>query len=202
VVAAVFGVGCGLGGIHHGIGELLQGNAAPAGVVFFSWTREPVATNLGGEPAMTVIPNLRATGIVCLAVSLVLIVWSVGFVNRKRGGLIQLLLSILLLLVGGGFAPPVMGLLAGVAATGIRSRHGWWRRHLSTSILGFLSRAWPWVFVVSVANGFLLVVGSLILVYLFDLNMPDLFVYSFFLAVLLILLDIITGIARDIEISP
>jgi hypothetical protein len=200
-VASVFGVGCGLGGIHHGIGEIVQGNVAPEGVVFFSWTQGPIATNMGGEPAMTLIPNLLATGIVCILVSLMLIGWSAGLAGRRRGGLILLLLSVLLLLSGGGFAPPVMGILAGVAGVGIRSRHRWWRSRLSSKALRLLAGSWPWVFVLSVANSVLLVVGSIVLVLLFGLNMPDLFVYSFFAAVVLILLDILTGTARDIWIS-
>jgi hypothetical protein len=44
-------------------------------------------------------------------------------------------------------------------------------------------------------------VGSLALVYLFDLNMPDLFVFSFLVSIVLIVLDIFTGIARDVQLS-
>jgi hypothetical protein len=60
---------------------------------------------------------------------------------------------------------------------------------------------WPWVSALSVANGVLLVVGSVGLVLLISLNMPALFVYTFFAAVVLILLDVLTGNARDIRIS-
>ena len=51
------------------------------------------------------------------------------FVRRKNGGLIQLLLSIAMLLVGGGFAPPIVGILASVAGLGINTSHTWWRTH-------------------------------------------------------------------------
>jgi hypothetical protein len=84
---------------------------------------------------------------------------------------------------------------------GINSQHRWWRTHLSDKARLFLAHLWPWIFAVSVANGVLLVVGSIVLVYFFDLNMPDLFVYSFLCSILLILLDIFTGITRDIQIS-
>jgi hypothetical protein len=43
---------------HPWVGEILQGNAAPTGIVFESWIHDPTATNLGGEPEMTVVPNL------------------------------------------------------------------------------------------------------------------------------------------------
>jgi uncharacterized protein YacL len=44
-----------------------------------------------------------------------------------------------------------------------------------------------------------LVIGSLILVYLFDLNNPDLFTNSFFFVVVSMLLMIFTGRAYDIQ---
>jgi len=48
-----------------------------------------------------------------------------------------------------------------------------------------------------VANGVFLVIGSLILVYLCDVNNPDLFVGSFFFLVLSLFLTILTGRAYD-----
>ena len=48
-------------------------------------------------------------------------------------------------------------------------------------------------------NGVFLVVGSVILVYVFALNAPDLFVNSFFLAIVSLLLSIVTGVAYDLQ---
>ena len=47
IVASVFGVLAGLGGVTHGIGETLQGNTAPSGIMINSWTEGPIATNMG-----------------------------------------------------------------------------------------------------------------------------------------------------------
>lgn len=201
IVASIFGVLAGLGGIVHGIGETLQGNIAPDGIVINSWTQGPIATNMGGEPGMTIIPNLLVTGILTIIVSLALIIWSAALVHKKWGGLILLLLSIAMLLVGGGFGPPIIGILAGVAGFGITSSFTFWRKRLPVSIRRFFARLWPWVFSVCAANGMFLVIGSVILVYLFDLNNPDLFVYSFFFAVLSLVLTILTGVAYDIQKS-
>ncbi|HAF70118.1 TPA: hypothetical protein DCL37_01955 [Candidatus Acetothermia bacterium] len=121
IVASIFGVLAGLGGLTHGIGEALQGNVAPEGIVINSWTQGPIATNMGGEPGMTIVPNLLVTGVLTIIVSLAVIVWSVAFVQRKRGGLILILLSTAMLLVGGGFGPPIMGILAGVAGLGTKT---------------------------------------------------------------------------------
>jgi hypothetical protein len=46
-------------------------------------------------------------------------------------------------------------------------------------------------------NTSFLVVGSFILVYTVDLNNPDLFLGSFFLAVVLLLVTVIAGVAWD-----
>jgi len=49
VVAVTFGVLGGIGSVIHGVGETLQGNVAPSGIFFNSWTQGPIATNTGGE---------------------------------------------------------------------------------------------------------------------------------------------------------
>jgi hypothetical protein len=201
IVASVFGVLAGLGGITHGIGEILQGNVAPSGIIIDSWTEGPIATNMGGEPGMTIVPNLFVTGLLTLIVSLAVVVWAAVFVQRKNGGWILLFLSIAMLLVGGGFGPPIIGVLAGVAGTGIKAPLTWWRTHLPASVRRILAKLWPWVFGVCAINGAFLVVGSVILVYFFDLNNPDLFTNSFFFAVLSLPLTILTGVAYDLQVG-
>ena len=63
VTVSTFGVLAGIAGIEHGIGELLQGNVAPNGLVIESWAGSELFRILAGEPAMTLIPNLLASGI-------------------------------------------------------------------------------------------------------------------------------------------
>jgi hypothetical protein len=198
ITASTFGFLSGLGGITHGIGEIRQGNVTSSGIVVNSWTQGPIATNMGGEPAMAVVPNLLITGILTIIFSLAVIIWSVMFVQRKQGGLVLILLSIAMLLVGGGFAPPVMGILAGVAGLGINA-HKWWGTHLSVKLQLLLAKSWPWIFGICLINGLFLVGVSIILVYFFGLNNPDLFVYSFFLAIVCLILCIFTGAAYDVQ---
>lgn len=200
-VASTFGVLAGLGGIWHGIGEILQGNVAPDGVVIESWTQGPIATNMGGEPGMTIVPNLLITGVLCIVVSLAVVVWAAAFVQRKKGGLVLVILSITMLLVGGGFGPPIIGILAGVAGVGINAPLTWWRTHLPVHVRQFLAGLWPWVFGICAVSGVLLVIGSLILVYFFRVNNPDFFVMNFFFTVLALLFTIITAVAYDIQNS-
>ena len=48
---------------------------------------------------MSILPNFLITGILAMLIGLAIIIWSVGFVQRKQGGLVLMLLSIALLLV-------------------------------------------------------------------------------------------------------
>ena len=199
IIAKIFGVLAGLGGLTHGIGEVLQGNVSTEGIWIYSWAQGPIATNMGGEPGITVVPNMLVTGILAIIVSLTLIVWSVVLIQKKRDGLILIVFSIIMLLVGGGVGPPIIGILAGVAGLGIGASFKGWRKCLPARLRHVLALAWPWIFAVTVANGVFLVIGSLILVYFFDVNNPDVFTNSFFFAVILQLLAILTGIAYDIR---
>jgi hypothetical protein len=199
IVASVFGILAGLGGITHGIGEVLQGNVAPGGIWIYSWTQGPIASNMGGEPGITVVPNLLVTGILTIVVSLFVITWAAILVQRKNGGRMLTFLSVIMLLVGGGVGPPIMGILAGVAGLGINAPLSWWGKRLPVNVRRFLARLWPWIFAIGVINGIFLVIGSVILVYFFNLNNPDLFMSSFFFSILFLLLMIFTGRAYDIQ---
>jgi hypothetical protein len=197
--ASLFGVLAGFGGLDHGIGEVLQGNAAPGGIVFNSWAEGPIAEHLGGEPAMSLVPNFLLTGTLTILVSLAVMIWAAAFVQRRRGGLVLILLSILMLLVGGGFAPPILGILAGVAGLGINSRRTGWRTRGPDGLRRGLARLWPWLFGVSAVIGAFLFVGSTFLVVLIGFHAPDLFTYSFLAIVVILTATIVAGSAYDAE---
>ncbi|HDP36314.1 MAG TPA: hypothetical protein ENN27_00375 [Candidatus Atribacteria bacterium] len=91
-MVSAFSIFLGLGGIEHGIGEILQGKIAPSGIVIKSWGESKLFSILAGEPAMTIIPNFLITGVLAIIVSLSIMVWAVAFVQRKNGGLILILL--------------------------------------------------------------------------------------------------------------
>lgn len=113
VAASALGIFTGLGGASHGPGEILQGNVAPSELAIKAW---PGLTALNGEPAMTIVPSFLISGILTIIVGVLLAVWSAKFVSRRYSGLIIILFSIALLLVGGGIVPPLFGVAAGVVA--------------------------------------------------------------------------------------
>jgi hypothetical protein len=152
---------------------------------------------MGGDPAISVVPNFLVTGILTVLVSIVLIIWAAAFVQRPRGGVVLISLSIVLLLVGGGVGSPVVGLLAGVAGLGINAPSTRWRSLQSSRIGSVLGSLWPWAFAVSAINGVFLFVGAIVLVYSFEGFDSDLFLGSFYFAVLSLLFTLLTGVAYD-----
>lgn len=160
VVVSVFGVLAALAGIEHGVGEILQGWVAPSGLVIRSWPDTAAFEVLGGEPAMTIVPNLAVTGILAIITSLAF-AWAVWFIERPYGGLHLIALSLVLLLLGGGFGPPLIGIMLGVAATRIgRERPGEPGR-----VLMAMARVWPWFFAAGLIGYLSLVPGVVVLSY-------------------------------------
>lgn len=115
-VAMWMGIVAGIGGAEHGYFEILQGNTKPDNLAFFTSIGPPCDPDMAWnacEPAMTVLSDLLVTGILALIFGLAVLGWSVGFLHRRHGGLVLILLSIAMLLFGGGFFPPVIGIIGG-----------------------------------------------------------------------------------------
>jgi hypothetical protein len=141
--AAAFGVYAGLLGMEHGFLETLHGNVATNGLKIMAAGFE-LPFPFGHEPAMTVIPNFLVTGVAAMMVGVAIVVWSAGFVQRKHGALVLLLLSIALLLLGGGFGPISLLIVACMAAAMIGSPLTWWRVYPPEALRRFLAAIWQW----------------------------------------------------------
>jgi len=121
LVAKGVGVFAGLLGIVHGFYETQQGSVAPSGVIITAIGNGCQGFN-NCLPAMTVVPNFLYSGILTIILALIVLGWSAVRMQKHRGPLGLVLLSIVLLLVGGGFLPPILGLVA--AGVGSRARPG------------------------------------------------------------------------------
>jgi hypothetical protein len=196
VTVSTFGVLAGLAGIEHGVGEMLQGSTKPDGVVIESWPNSKLFRLLAGEPAMTIVPNLLVTGILSILFSLTLIVWATWFVRKKHSGLVLMLLSIAMLLVGGGFGPPLLGIIMAAVATRINAPLTWWRMR-SPAGLRFLGKLWPWSYAVCLIAWLYLCPGSILLDYYFGVENPLAVVMAILAAFGSLLLTIVAGLARD-----
>ncbi len=159
-LTSVMGSLVGIAGAEHGIFETLQGNTRPAGFFAPSIGPEQRFWAEGTERALMLIPNYLASGILTIAISSSVIVWSVVFAGRKRGALVLAVLAVALWLFGGGFAPVFMAIFAVAAASRIRKPLRVWRSLAAPRFRTLLAVLWPWVaavcavlFVFAVVNG-------------------------------------------------
>lgn len=192
-VTTWFGGVAGIAGMMHGYYEILQGNTVPEGVVIPSIGPPCVAEEAWNacEPAMTLLPNYLITGILAIVIGLVVLVWSVGFIQRKHGGLILIILSALLLLFGGGFFPPLIGIVGGIAGLMI---HKPLPDKEVGAVLRFCAKLWPWPLVV-----FLVWIwGQIPVGHFFNDFMQSVMVFGMVLILTMLPLSVYSAYGRDI----
>lgn len=112
-------------------------------------------------------------------------------------------LSIVLWLVGGGFAPIFMAMFAFIAASRIDRPMNWWRAHLPGFLRSFLASLWPWsiiLFVVAFLGGVEIAIFGYPLLWFFSAEVT--YSIQWALAYIMVLfwpLSILTAIAYDIQ---
>jgi hypothetical protein len=147
-VAVWLGIVAGIAGFEHGYFAFIQGNNAIPNLVFASWGPPCIPEEIwhACEPAISIVPNFLITGILAMLLSLALIVWTVWFVKRRHSGWVQIVLAVLLLLFGGGFFPPIIAFVGGLAGTQI------YRPILKppSRLIRFAAKLWPWSLVIFV----------------------------------------------------
>ncbi len=186
-----------LAGFEHGLGELLQGPVAPESIMILSWPDSPFYRSLGGEPAMTLVPNLAVSGLLTMALSAALFVWVMFLVAKPYSAGVIAGLSVALLLVGGGFGPPVLGLMLAAAATRVRSPLAWWRERCPAAVRRSLSTAWPFLLAGSMAAWLAGLFGVAALDYFLHFESVAFTVGLLGTAFLLLPLALLSSMARD-----
>jgi hypothetical protein len=157
------------------------------------------------EAAVTIVPTFMVTGIAVI-VGIVLTVWSAVFLRRRYGAAILMPLSVVLWLVGGGYAPP---LFYGHPASLIASRMGnplrLWRKPLPGSVRRVLSRIWLGIltlfvacFVLSVA---LIILGWPLPAFLDSETVLNAVTQFAFPYLFLIFVSIVSSFPHDVEIQ-
>jgi len=183
----------GLAGMLHGINEILLGNKPAAKLVF------DYATG-----AFTIFPTYLSSGIAVVCLGLALMVWTIGFIHRKNGPAIFLVISILLFLAGGGIAQVAFFLIAWGVSTRINQPPDWWKSDSSRNSRKRLAGAWLAFF----SGGYLfLFIGiAMWLIFtppgaLFQTHRSEYLICwaSLLMGFILQILTIISGFAREIE---
>jgi hypothetical protein len=194
-VATSFGIYAGLLGTAHGYFEINQGNVAPDGIMINA-IGAPCRMNVVWHaclPAITIIPSFLVTGILAIIVGLIIAIWAVAFVHKKHGGLVLILLSMILLLVGGGFIPAFIGITAGAAGTRINAPLT--GRQSNRGLLRFLAKLWPWTLIAY----FAWIPVEWLLGYFFNEFLLKQSALAFIFQVGLLLLTVFTAFAFDIQ---
>jgi len=193
-VATWFGIAAGGAGIEHGIFEILQGNTTPDNLMITSMGPPCVPEEIWNacEPAMTIIPNFLITGILATIIGLAILVWAILFIQRKYGGLGFILLSIALLLFGGGLFPPLIGIVGGVAGVKVN-------KSLTGKQLGAITRLaaklWPWPLVIFLSW----IIGQWVLGYFFNDFMQQAMYFGLVLIFVTLPLSVYSAYAVDLQ---
>jgi hypothetical protein len=142
---------------------------------------------------MTIVPSFLITGVLAIIFGIAILVWSAFFISRKHGGLVLLLLSIPLLLFGGGIFPPLIGIVAGAMGTRINKPLRPEKSRLSRGLQRPLALFWPWSLVVYVAW----ILGQWVIGYFFN----DWLLANGYLIILMVLaslvLSVVSAYAHD-----
>jgi hypothetical protein len=96
----------------------------------------------GEETALTIIPSFLISGILSVLLGLLVIAWAIQWIDSRYGAGMLMILSIALFLVGGGFAPIFMALIASLTASRIRKPLTFWQKVLPDGLRGFLGKIW------------------------------------------------------------
>ena len=202
IVASTIGAILGVSGIGHGVGEILQGNVAPAAMVFQSWPESDFFRTFNGEPAFSLVPNLLASGILATLVGALVATWAALFITRKNGGWMLLGLLLVQFLVGGGIAGVPVGICTGLAATRINTPLPWWDGRLSPRILQALAKTWAGSFFLCVLGWLFVFPGLSILGLYLGADHPaitPLILATLAVAMGVLPLSIVAGFARDLR---
>ena len=144
-IVSTIAVILGISGLDHGIFEILQGNQPTNGMLIEAIGPDHIMWKHGGEGAFTILPTFLLTGVLAVITGILMIIWSIKFIDSKRGPLGFFILNLLLFLFGGGIAAPILIYpAAGLAATRIHSPLTWWRKVLPEGVRPFLAKLWPY----------------------------------------------------------
>ena len=129
---AILGTVIGVSGAIHGVHSILKGNTPTGGML------------LPSIGAFTIVQNYLLTGMLAVALGMAVVIWTIGFIDRKYGPPVFGALCVALFLVGGGIAEVAFILLAALLSTRIHHPLGKWQRAADSRLGLALSKLWPY----------------------------------------------------------
>ena len=201
-IVSTVGIILGISGMNHGFFEFLQGNQPTGGLIVQAIGPVQRMWVHGTEEAFTLLPNFLMAGVFTMLVGLVIIIWSVGYIDKKHGATVFILLFLLLFLVGGGIGQIVFFLPTWAVATRINKLLTWWKQVHPEKTRMALSKLWHFSLAVSVLS-FLIALEIAIFGFFPVVNDPEVLLYtcwSFLLVGLVVLhFTFLAGFMSDIQ---
>lgn len=151
---------------EHGVGEVMQRPTLRDGAFIASWPDTAVFEQLGGEPAMTLLPDPVLAGAVTITLSLLFAWVAVRNGSLRHADAALLVLSGGLLLTGGGLAPPLIGVLLASTWYATRRENARWPGPLRRR----LARWWRVALVVATVSYLGLFPGTVLLHWWYGVN--------------------------------
>jgi hypothetical protein len=142
ITATTVGVVFGLSGMNHGLFEFLQGNTPTRGLVIQAIGEGQRFWEKGTEEAFTLIPDFLVSGFLSMLIGLLIVIWSLWFLQTRVGSHVFLGLFVLLFLVGGGIGQVVFFVPAWAFVTRMDKPLTWWRQVLPRRAWPYLSGLW------------------------------------------------------------
>ncbi len=201
-IVSILGAFFALGGIDHGVFEILHGNVPTPGWFIQSISLANRFWIYGTEDAFTIIPNFLLTGILAVLFSLAIMLWLIVFIDSPHGSSVFFLLFIGLFLVGGGVGQVFFFIPAWAVSTRIHSPLTWWRKVLPGTTRRWLSGLWP---ITLTAGVVCFLVALEIAIFGFvpvvtDPNLKNYICWSILaIGLVAILITFIAGFANDIQ---
>jgi hypothetical protein len=112
------------------------------------------------------------------------------FIQRKHGGVVLILLSVALLLSGGGLFPPLIGIVGGVAGTQINKP----LVRKPGTITRWAAKLWPWPLIILVAW----LLGQFLIGYFFNDFLKSIMGFGLLLIVSMLPLFVYAAYAFDV----
>lgn len=190
VTATLLSVSAAIAGLEHGIFELLQGQARPEGLFIASIGSPCVPEQAWNscEPALTILPTFWLSGLATIAVSVLILVWAIWLLPRKHGGLGLFLLSVPLLLFGGGLFPPFINGISALLATRIN-------KPVTRPQIGWLAAMYPWPLVAYLV----IVFGQFVVGHFFNDFLQQVMVVTVGLILGSLFMAVYTAVAKDAQ---
>lgn len=144
-IAVWYGSIVGIAAILHGFFEFLQGDKKITDPFIDAIGPHQRIWEYSGLHAISYAPTYLLAGILAICMGMVLIIWSLLYLDKKGSTIILALIVIITYLVGGGYGPPLsLGTLAIIASL-LSEKKIVDLSHYSNSGTGkLIIKSWPW----------------------------------------------------------